>query len=104
MGRLDKIASKLFLYGLPVMLLLAFLSNIGKGEIFKQLPQSLDITRNLLGMVIFLTWMLITMYLSLRLLTSKEFRGKAFSRLLFLKNRDEREEYLTGKAIKPLFL
>jgi len=48
--------------------------------------------------------MTLSIYLSIRLLVSSSFREKVLAKLTFIRERDEREVLLTGKATKATFL
>ncbi|HRY30462.1 MAG TPA: hypothetical protein P5079_10560 [Elusimicrobiota bacterium] len=59
---------------------------------------------NNVGGFVFASWMLMTMYLSLKLIFSGSFRDAVLSRITFLKERDEREKLFSGQAAKTTFM
>ncbi len=104
MKRSDFILSRTFLYGLPAVICLAVYSAIYEKA---SLQAAGNVTANFLheltGLVLG-TWMLLTVYLAVRLLISETFRDEILARITFMKERDEREALLTGKATKTTFL
>lgn len=102
MKSLDFKVLKVFLLSLPIVILLAVLSmridpsRLNDGSIY-------DHYNTLMG-VVFATWMLISLFLSLRLLFSSKFRSEALSRLSFFRERDEREVMISAKATRNSFL
>jgi hypothetical protein len=54
--------------------------------------------------LVFAFWLTFSIYLSVRLMVSSSFREKVLSKLTFIRERDEREALLTGKATKATFL
>jgi hypothetical protein len=101
MKRLDSILLKVFLYGLPGVLALAvFLYPYRLGIDAAGLVRLLY---NFAGFI-FACWMMLSIYLSARLMVSGRFRDKALAKLTFIRERDEREIALTGKATKTTFL
>lgn len=103
MKRVDQIVAKVFLYGLPIAVILAvFASFINPNNLssYSSLVRSLY---NFSGLI-FGLWMAFSLYLSGRLVFSTSFRNKLLSRLALVKERDERELALTGTATKTTFL
>ena len=101
MKRLDSILLKVFLYGLPgVVALAVFLYPYRLGIDAAGLVRLLY---NFAGFI-FACWMMLSIYLSLRLMVSGRFRDMALAKLTFMRERDEREVALTGKATKTTFL
>ena len=49
-------------------------------------------------------WMTLSIYLSVRLMVSGPFRDQVITKITFIRERDEREAILTGKATKTAFL
>jgi hypothetical protein len=90
MNKLDSILGKIFLLGIPVIIFMAVINNFCK--------------QNFICGFLFAVWMLLSIYLSIRLIISESFRNTVLVKLTFIKERDEREVLLTGKAIKTTFL
>jgi len=100
MKRLDRILLKVFLLGLPVLAGVAlfnyaFDTGLAAGR--------LKMVYNA-GGFLFAAWMLLSVYLSLRLIVSGTLRDRVLARLTFMRERDEREALLTGKATKSTLL
>lgn len=102
MKKSDALLLKIFLYGLPAVVALAVLFHAYEPEIAGR-GASLKLLYNFSGLI-FAVWMMLTIYLSVRLMISEPFRDTVLSKLTFLKERDEREVILTGKATKTVFL
>ncbi len=103
MKRLDSIFLKVFLYGLPLVIILAIFSyRYGLGR-FQGLAGNFKLLYNFSGLV-FAIWMLLSIYLSVRLMVSGSFRNLVLARLTFIRERDEREVMLTGRATRKTFL
>lgn len=94
MKRLDSILLKVFFCALPVVIILGIFAyyNLQGAQ------------HTALSGLVFASWMVLTIYLSIRLMISVSFREKVLAKLTFMKERDEREVLLTGKAIKTTFL
>ncbi len=101
MKRLDMIFLKTFLYGIPVVAGLGvFCSGLYDPETAGRLSHAFN---SIAGLVLAL-WVGLAIYLSIRLMVSGSLRNRILSRVAFMKERDEREVYLTGKAVKTVFL
>jgi amino acid transporter len=103
MKKLDSILLKIFLYGLPVVTVCAIFSYSYSPEFIKPATGYAKLLYNLAGLVLAL-WMMLSLFLSVRLLVSGSFRDKVLAKLTFIRERDEREVILTGKATKTTFL
>lgn len=102
MRKIDNAILKIFLFGLPVAIIMAiFSSNIDMSRAND--GSALDLYNSLSGLV-FGLWMLFSLYLSLRLLLSAEFRSHVLPRLTLFKERDERELLITARATRNSFL
>lgn len=104
MKTLDSVLLKVFLYELPI--LLVYLISLVAYDL-ATLAQSNEYAKfwyNFGGCYIFGSWMAISIYLSIRLMVSGEFREKVLTKLTFIKERDEREALFTGKAAKTTML
>jgi hypothetical protein len=99
MKRLDTIFLKIFLYGLPVVAMLAIFSYFYSTGIV-----SYAAFLNSFAGLVFAVWMVLSVYLSLRLIVSGPFRDQVIAKITFIRERDEREAILTGKATKTAFL
>ncbi|MDD2901429.1 MAG: hypothetical protein PHU44_03250 [Syntrophales bacterium] len=103
MKRWDSILLKVFLYGLPAVIILAIFSySYGLGK-HSQISDKLTLLNGFVGLTLAL-WMLLLIYLNIRLMFSGSFRNKVLARITFIKEADEREVMLTGKATKTTFL
>lgn len=91
MKRVDAGILKVFVCGLPVILILA-LRGSSTGLI------------NAISGLLFGIWMAISVYLGLRLLISTEFRSTILPRLALFQERDERELQMTARATRNSFL
>ncbi|MFZ2630809.1 MAG: hypothetical protein WA081_16815 [Desulfosalsimonadaceae bacterium] len=96
MKRFDSMLLKVFLCGLPVVVVLA---------VFSYFYSAGDIPHNSGAMILngfaglaFAMWMALSVYLSVRLMVSGPFRDLVIARITFIRERDEREAILTGKA------
>jgi hypothetical protein len=103
MKKWESILLKGFLYGLPILVVYAVFSY---SIDWKNVPQSDNFLRTLydLGGLILGVWMILAVSLSLRLIFSGTFREATLAKLTLIKERDERESFLTGKAAKSTML
>jgi hypothetical protein len=103
MIRFDATLLKVFLYGLPGVAILAlFTYAYGAGFIDRNTAGAG--AANTSAGFVFALWMVSALYLSLRLILSGPFRDQAMARITFIRERDEREAQLTGKAARTTFL
>ncbi|MCC5467350.1 hypothetical protein [Pelosinus baikalensis] len=103
MKRFDSILLRTFLYGLPLILLLAIFSYSYDSVPPVSANNYIILLENFAGFM-FMSWMLLSIYLGIRLMFSGIFREKVLTKLTFIKERDEREVMLTGKAAKATML
>ncbi|VBB07124.1 Hypothetical protein LUCI_2368 [Lucifera butyrica] len=103
MKKLDSLLLKVFLYGLPLIIVLAVFSYLHDSGIIASAYSYLEHLYNFAGFM-FALWMLLSVYLGIRLMFSGTFREKVLTRITFIKERDEREVMLTGKAAKTTML
>jgi len=103
MKRVDSILLRIFLYGLPLIVLLAIFSYSYNVETSVSAASYVTMIYNFAG-IMFAIWMLLSIYLGIRLIFSESFREKVLTKLTFIKERDEREVMLTGKAAKKTML
>ena len=103
MKKWESILLKGFLYGLPILVVYAVFSY---SVDWKNVPQSDNVLRMLydLGGLILGVWMILAVSLSLRLIFSGNFREATLSKLTLIKEQDERESFLTGRAAKSTML
>lgn len=87
MKKMDVMAGKIFLFGIPVVLALAAMK---AGSIFSGIAVA--------------SWLALLLFLCVRLIVSGALRDALLTRLTFMKERDEREALLTGEATKATFL
>jgi hypothetical protein len=103
MKRLDSILLKSFLYGLPAFIVFAAFSYCYSLGVVNHANVYLNLLNSFAGLV-FALWMTLSLYLSVRLMVSEPFRDQVLARLTFIRERDEREVILTGKATRTTFL
>lgn len=103
MKRVDSLLLKIFLYGLAgVAFLVAFCYSYNLGTVSDANPYARLLT-TFCGFV-FALWMVLSLYLSFRLIVSGPFRDQVIARITFRRERDEREAMLTGRATRITFL
>ena len=94
---------KVFLCGLPVVAVLAVFSySYSVGVVNHDIGYA-RFLNSFTGLV-FAMWMTLSIYLSVRLMVSGPFRDQVITKITFIRERDEREAILTGKATKTTFL
>lgn len=103
MKRFDLILLKIFLYGLPVVIVLAVFGYCYSQGIVDRANGIVSLMNSVTGLL-FAAWMAITLYLSFRLTISESLRDQVIAKITFMRERDEREAILTGKATKTTFL
>lgn len=103
MKRLDSILLKFFLYGLPAVIVFAAFSYFYNLEVVNHANVYFNLLNSFAGLV-FALWMSLSLYLSIRLIVSVPFRDQVLAKLTFIRERDEREAILTGKATRTTFL
>jgi len=103
MKRLDSTLLKVFGYGLPGVIVFAVFSYFYRSGFFEAASGRLGLLNALSGLVLAL-WMTLSLYLSVKLIVSGTFRDQVIARLTFIRERDEREAILTGKAARTTFL
>ena len=102
MKRFDNTLLKIFLYGIPLFAAFAaFAYGYSKGIVSH--TGYFNFLNQCAGLII-ASWMTLALYLSLRLFISGAFRDHVITRLTFMRERDEREAALTGRATKTTFL
>jgi hypothetical protein len=103
MKNADKWILKIFVYALPVIIALAIFDHFYKYPPTPDGSSFLMTIHDFSGLA-FSAWILLTLFLSLRLLLSQEFRDEVLGRLTFFKDRDEREVFLSGQATRYAFM
>lgn len=103
MKNIDSALLRIFLYGLPGIVVLAVFSYSYDFETIDSASSYIRLIYNFAG-IMFASWMLLSIYLGIRLMFCEIFREKVLTRLTFIKERDEREVMLTGKAAKTTML
>jgi hypothetical protein len=103
MKRFDSMLLKVFLYGLPGVLVLAVFSYSYSSGVVSHAYIYFRLLNSFAGLV-FAIWMMVSLYLSVRLMVSGPFRDQVIAKLTFIRERDEREALLTGKATRTTFL
>jgi hypothetical protein len=102
MKRYDSLLLKVFFYGLPLLVVAAVFAYWHAAGGYRD--QGVLGFMNGIAGLIFSLWMAIALYLSLRLLISESFRNQVLTRLTFVRERDERESMLTGRATRTTFM
>jgi hypothetical protein len=103
MKRSDTMLLKVFLYGLPavgILILYAYLNSLG---VVNRASAFLSFLNGFAGLS-FAAWMMLAVYLCIRLMSSEPFREQVIAKLTFMRERDEREVILTGKATRTTFM
>lgn len=94
MSKLDKICFKYFVFVMPLVGALLIWGSVDSPEELSQLTEGLKhYLWDGLGWI-FMTWILIGLYLLLKLVTSLRFRELFFSHFRSINAQDEREEQL----------
>lgn len=101
--RFDSMLLKVFLYGLPAVAALAVLGHAWGAGFVGGNTAGTGFLNATCGFV-FALWMFLALYLSVRLILSAPFRDQVMARITFIKEKDEREALLTGKATRTTFL
>jgi hypothetical protein len=103
MKRFDSTLLKAFLYGLPAAVIFAAFAYCYSVGVVNSSHVYLRRLNTLAGIII-AAWMVLSLYLSVRLMVSGPFRDQVLAKLTFIRERDEREAILTGKATRTTFL
>ncbi len=103
MKKLDLMLLKVFLYGLPLLVVLAAFACCHDSGMVDGGAGYIQLLNSFAGFVI-MVWMMLTLYLSLRLMVSGELRNRVIAKITFMRERDEREAAMTGRATKATFL
>lgn len=103
MNRADSVLVRVFLYGLPIIAIFGVFSYSYNTGIIDHATGAAQFFNKLAGLF-YAIWMTLSIVLSIRLMASGPFRDQILSRLTFIRERDEREVMLTGKATKTTFL
>lgn len=102
MKSLDRVTLKTFVFGLPFVFIFAiFLTTFAPAQLH---GGGVIGALNTLGGVLIGGWMSLSIYLSLRLLFSRELRAEVLPKLVLFKERDEREVLIAAKAARNSFL
>lgn len=103
MNKVDSALVKVFMYGLPMVVIFTAFSYSYNTGIIDHATGAAKFFNNLAGLV-YASWMALSIILSIRLMVSGTFRDQVLSRFTFIRERDEREVMLTGKATRTTFL
>lgn len=99
----DRFCLKAFLYGVPLVVLFALVTFAFRKWVGGNPDGLLGAFYNLGGLALAF-WVLIVFCLSVRMLFCERLRDAVLTRLAFMKERDEREVQLTGRATRVTFL
>jgi hypothetical protein len=103
MRKCDSILLKIFFCALPAVVAFGALSYSYRSGALDHAYVYLRLLNGLAGLVI-AVWMTLSLYISFRLMVSSSFREQVIAKLTFIRERDEREAILTGKATRTTFL
>ena len=103
MIRFDVMLLKVFLYGLPGVAAFGIFAYSYSAGFVDRGAAGTGLLNASSGLV-FALWMVLALYLSVRLILSGPFRDQVMARITFIRERDEREALLTGKATRTTFL
>lgn len=103
MKKWNLVLLKGFLYGLPLVVAYAVFAYSIDWQTVGQDRWLLRTVYDAGGLMLAL-WMLISVLISVRLVLSAQFREMVLAKLTFIKERDEREAYMTGRAAKDTML
>ena len=103
MKKFDSIMLKIFLYGLPAFVLFSIFAYCYREGIVERGAGYTGYLNSLAGLII-TVWMIPCLYLGLRLMFSASLRDQVIARITFIRERDERESFLTGRATRTTFL
>lgn len=104
MNKLERILLKVFLYELPLVILYAVAIGVFSLDEAATHNAYARFFYDFGGIGVLGCWMLVTLFLSGRLVASAAFREQVLARIVRLKERDEREFILTGKAARNTML
>lgn len=104
MKRFDIILLKIFLWEIPIVILYGISLVAFDLEMIAQSNMYAKMWYLFGGGIVFGSWMSVSFLLSIRLMVSTAFREKVLSKITFLKERDERESMLTGRAARNTLL
>lgn len=102
MKRVDATLLKVFLCGLPFGAVLAAFGYFHSQGMVERESGFFSLLNAVSGLFI-AAWLVFFLFLCLRLAVSESFRDQVLSKITFMKERDEREAVLTGKATKATF-
>lgn len=103
MKKFDLVSLKIFAAGILLLASLAVVFGFYGWDRIQNSGSYVLLIYNLYGAMI-ACWMLLTIFLSIRLIVSAPFRNAVLAKIMFFQERDEREVMLTAKAGKVSFL
>ncbi|QEM68293.1 hypothetical protein FO488_09045 [Geobacter sp. FeAm09] len=103
MNRVDAILIRIFTRGLPIIVCFGLFSYAYNTGAVDHAAPPVRFFNNAAGFA-YGFGMLLCVVLSIRLMCSEPFRDRVLARLTFIRERDEREALLTGKATRTTFL
>ena len=102
MNKVDKFFLQYVLYALPFVISLIIWGTLGDPNKLSLSTGNIRVLWDSLGWI-FMIWILLSFYLSMRNIFSKSFRDKFLKKLARVKERDEREVQISGNAAKFSF-
>ena len=103
MNKVNQFLLRYVLWALPAVIILFIWSSFVEGGQLNSDSAVLQFLWSMLGINLML-WFLVAFYLMIYLIVSAKTRESVFGKLAGIKERDERESYIAGKAAKSTFL
>jgi hypothetical protein len=100
MKKLDGWILATFAYGFPLIAIIVFFMGSRNPGEFARTHETLNSIKGSLLAV----WLTCSFYIGVRLVVSEGFREETLTKLVMMRENDEREEILTGKATRAVFL
>jgi hypothetical protein len=100
MKKLDGWMLTIFSYGFPIIVCIVLLMSFQDPEEFSRTHAVIN---SVIGYLL-MGWLACSLYIGIRLVSSEDFRERTLTKLAMMKEDDEREEVLTGKATRTVFL
>lgn len=102
MNKYDKFFIKYVIYTLPAVLILLVWGSFGDPNELSKSSGIIRLVWDTFGWILMI-WVVVSFYLSVRTVFSTKFREVVLSRMTKIKERDEREEEISGHAAKFSF-
>lgn len=100
MKKIDQILIKVFIWGAPLVLVVAIIGSVfGPDNLRKNYQLINDISGLIFGF-----WFIAAFYFAIRILVSSEFRERILLKIAKFKEQDEREEKISASSLRTTFL